>query len=204
MNDIHKTNQQKVLIKNIDYKPYINPEVDARYYLQLPPEKTIITMISPLKRDCGHCFFLEVARKIVEIYENAHFLIVHQEIDLDFQKEFNSIKTSYNLRGRFDIIKFKDEIPDILKASDIFVFPMAIENEFPQIILKAMATGLPVVSIKSNLFQKVILDQETGFLIDKNDVESAFQKISLLLENPDLTEKMGKSGQERVIQHFSR
>ena len=203
MNDPQQTDQPETKIKGIDFKPFIEPELDVRYYLQLPPDKVIITMISPLKKDQGHCFFLTMANMLVREYHNAHFLIVHEEIDMEFQKEFNGLLANLNLKGKLDIIKYKNQIPYILKATDIFVFLKEKGDEFPTIILQAMATGLPVVSIKTSLFQKVILHEETGFLIDSNDIESAIQKIGLLMENPKLSRSMGKLGQKRVVENFS-
>ncbi|MCH7415764.1 glycosyltransferase [Belliella sp. R4-6] len=203
MNNSQQTNKTEPRIKGIDFKPFIEPELDARYYLQLPPDKVVITMISPLKKDQGHCLFLRMASNLVKKYHNAHFLIAHEEIDFEFQREFSGLIENKNLEGKLDIIKNIKGIPDILKATDIFVYLKEKGDEFPTVILKAMATGLPVVSIKTSLFQKVILHEETGFLIENNDIESAIQKISLLMENPNMSKKMGKLGQERIINHFS-
>lgn len=186
----------------IDYRPFLEPELDARYYLQLPPDKEIVTMMAPMKKGFRHFFFLEVANKIAEIFPKTHFLIVSEEVDDDFEKELQTKTSELGLKGKLDIVKSKKDIENALKASNLF---LAIVENAPykfNAILKAMATGLPVIATKCETTEMIIVENETGFLINKGDLDNAVKKISIIMNDRSLANKMGKSGQERVIQHF--
>lgn len=186
----------------IDYRPFVEPELDARYYLQLPLDKDILTMMAPLKAGFGHFFFLEVANRVSEIFPKTHFLILSEEVDSAFEKEVKSKKSELGLRGKLDFIKTKKDIPDALKASNLFILPEAEAMDSSIVLLKAMAAGLPVISSKCETAEMIILENETGYLIDKGDLEKTLEKISLIINNKPLAIKMGKSGQERIVQHF--
>ncbi|MCH7397731.1 glycosyltransferase [Belliella sp. DSM 107340] len=202
MNDSQHTKQSETRIKKIDFKPFIEPELDARYYLQLPPDKLIITMIGSLVKDQGHCFFLELAKSVEKRFENVHFLIVHEDIDPEFQEEFIDLVVNSNLKHKLDTVQSDRKIPDVLKSTDIFVEPAARGKGFAENILKAMATGLPVISVKTELLQNVILQDQTGFLIENNDLSTAVEMISVLIADVEMSKKMGKLGKERALEYF--
>ncbi|GAB2617666.1 glycosyltransferase [Belliella aquatica] len=185
----------------IDYHPFIEPELDARYYLQLPPDKEILTMMAPLKAGFGHFFFLEIAKRVSEIFPNTHFLIVSDEVDSAFELKLKSKKAELGLRGKLDFIKMKKDIPDALKASNLFLLPEAVVDP-STVLLKAMATGLPVISTKCETAEMIVVENETGFLVTNGDLENTIEKISIIINDKSLAKQMGKSGQERVIQHF--
>lgn len=202
MKEIEKDNITQNKSLKIDPRPFLEPELDARYYLQLPPDKDILTMMAPLKAGFGHFFFLEIASGVSEIFPETHFLIVCEEVDPAFEKEVKSKKSELGLRGKLDFIKTRKDIPDALKASNLFLLPEAEAPDSSIALLKAMATGLPVISTKSETAEMVILENETGYLINKGDIEKTVEKISFIINNKSLANKMGKLGQERVIQHF--
>lgn len=195
-----KTTQSKSY--KIDYRPFVELELDARYYLQLPPDKEILTMMAPLKAGFGHFFFLTVATQIAKIFPNTHFLIVCEEVDTAFEKELKSKKSELGLKGKLDIVKTRKDISDALKASNLFILPEAEAMDSSFVLLKAMVAGLPVISSKSETAEMIIVENETGYSIDKGDLEKTIEKISIIINDKSLAIQMGKSGQERVIQHF--
>ena len=74
----------------------------------------------------------------------------------------------------------------------------------PNSILEASAAGLPVVSTRHAGIPDVILDLETGLLVDEHDVNTMAEKMEELLKNSELAREMGKRGKERVQSQFTR
>jgi len=73
----------------------------------------------------------------------------------------------------------------------------------PVAIMDAMATGMAVVATRHSDIPEIVEDGVTGLLADENDVEglrSCFQK---LLEQPELIEKFGLRGREKVERGFN-
>jgi glycosyltransferase involved in cell wall biosynthesis len=49
----------------------------------------------------------------------------------------------------------------------------------------------------------VIVDGETGFLVDRGDGAMLRDKLQRLLSDPELRNKMGKAGRKRYLEHFT-
>jgi len=70
-------------------------------------------------------------------------------------------------------------------------------------ILEASAAGLPVISTKHAGIPDVIIEGETGFLVEEHDVEGMAEKMILLLINKELAIALGKNGKKRIKTDFS-
>jgi len=77
----------------------------------------------------------------------------------------------------------------------------AIDEDFGLVILEAMAASKPVISVNEGGPTYIILDGETGFLADSP--KEMAERMSLLISDPALTEKMGKAGRNRVLGNFT-
>ena len=68
-------------------------------------------------------------------------------------------------------------------------------------VLQYMAAGLPVISSPAGVNKEIVQHGKTGFLAENFD--DWRQSINKLFSDPDLSDTMGKTGQKRVIEHFS-
>jgi len=73
----------------------------------------------------------------------------------------------------------------------------------PVAILEASGAGLPVVSTKHAGIPDIIIDGETGFLVEEKDTNDMAEKIIFLLQNPKLAQKMGSQGKKNIKENFS-
>jgi len=62
----------------------------------------------------------------------------------------------------------RNDVSQIMSCCDMFLLPSLIEG-LPGVILEAFANRLPVVAYNVGGIKEVVLDKETGFLIDKNN-----------------------------------
>jgi glycosyltransferase involved in cell wall biosynthesis len=86
-----------------------------------------------------------------------------------------------------------------LAASDVFVLCSDFEG-LPLTILEAMRAGLAVVASDVGGIAEAVEKGRTGFLTT-ND-EDLTQALAMLLENPDLRERMGREGRKRFLERF--
>jgi glycosyltransferase involved in cell wall biosynthesis len=70
-------------------------------------------------------------------------------------------------------------------------------------ILEGGAAGLPVVATRHAGIQDVIIDGETGLLVDEGDVDSMAESMIRLGENPVLAAELGKAARKRICAEFS-
>jgi glycosyltransferase involved in cell wall biosynthesis len=80
-----------------------------------------------------------------------------------------------------------------MRAADLFLLPSSSPTAegAPQVLAQAAASGLPVVAFRAYQPEAVI-DGHTGFLV--HDDEELAARIRLLIEQPDLRDRMGRSG----------
>jgi glycosyltransferase involved in cell wall biosynthesis len=88
--------------------------------------------------------------------------------------------------------------------ADIFAFPTYYHYEtFGLVNLEAMQYSLPIVSTSEGGIPDVVVDCQTGFLVNKKDPFSLAEKLEILILNPKLREKMGESGRVKYQEEFT-
>lgn len=92
---------------------------------------------------------------------------------------------------------YRSDIPDVLNAADIFVFPSFHEG-MPVSALEAMACGLPIIcsEIRGNV--DIIREGDNGYLFQPSDVETLARKLGYLLDDAEKRKVMGLKNKENV------
>ena len=105
------------------------------------------------------------------------------------------------LSSKVILTGYRNDIPNITNAADIFVFPSFHEG-LPVSLLEAMASGKPVIcsEIRGNV--DVVKDGVNGFLFNPSDVNTLKRKLQLLCNDPSLCDSMGKKNRG-IVENFS-
>jgi glycosyltransferase involved in cell wall biosynthesis len=74
----------------------------------------------------------------------------------------------------------------------------------PLTILEAGATGLPVVSTRHAGIPDVVLEGETGFLVEEHDDASMAQHMVRIAQEPELAGMMGRAARAHIQKNFSK
>jgi glycosyltransferase involved in cell wall biosynthesis len=108
-----------------------------------------------------------------------------------------------------------EELAEAYASSDVFVFPGANET-FGNVILEAMASGLPVVAPKSGGVVDFVIDRVTGYLFAPDDTVSLLLTTKLLVQYTTVARRMGAAGRifaearsweivmDELIEHYHR
>jgi glycosyltransferase involved in cell wall biosynthesis len=88
------------------------------------------------------------------------------------------------------------------QAANIFVFPSRHEG-MPNVVLEAMACGLPVIATSIAGNEELITHGKTGLLVPPEDSINLMEALSALLSNPEQCKQMGVAGRTRVKEHFT-
>jgi glycosyltransferase involved in cell wall biosynthesis len=106
------------------------------------------------------------------------------------------------LEGRVHFLGYRDDIPDLLAACDLFVLPSLFEG-LPISVLEAMAAGKPVVATRIGGTDEAVEHGVTGLLVPARDAEVLAAAIRQLLSNPADARRMGEAGRARALGEFS-
>ncbi|HLG73742.1 MAG TPA: glycosyltransferase [Chloroflexota bacterium] len=106
------------------------------------------------------------------------------------------------LGDRVRFLGIQAAMPDVYAALDVFVLTSAWEG-MPNVVLEAMASGLPVVATSAPGTTEVVLHGETGLLAQVGDAPAVAHHVRTLLDNPESARRMGVAGRQRVESDFS-
>jgi sugar transferase (PEP-CTERM/EpsH1 system associated) len=96
----------------------------------------------------------------------------------------------------------RSDIPEIMRALDIFVLPSLGEG-ISNTILEAMSSGLPVVATRVGGNPELVMEGETGFLVSPADPKAMAESIARYLTQPEMMQRHGRVGRKRVEACFS-
>ena len=94
------------------------------------------------------------------------------------------------------------QIPKYYLLADIFVLPSLSEG-LPTVLLEAAAAGKPCVASNVNGVPDIVIHKETGFLVDKLDLDSYVHYVKLLLTDENLLRRMGKKAEKHTKESFN-
>ena len=95
----------------------------------------------------------------------------------------------------------RDDVPQLLAASDIFTLPSHFEG-LPMSIIEAMLCGLPVVATDIRGSREQVVDGETGFLVAAGTVEPLAAALRRLVADPSLRQRLGEAGRRKALAEF--
>jgi len=97
----------------------------------------------------------------------------------------------------------RDTLPDLYRAADLFVLPAVHDGKgnvdgLPNVILEAMASGLPVVASGISGIPLAVEDGGTGLLVPEKDPGALLQALRRLLADPAAARAMGERGRRKA------
>lgn len=96
----------------------------------------------------------------------------------------------------------RDDVPQLLRALDLFVLP-SLNEGISNTILEAMATGLPVVATRVGGNAELVEEGVTGRLCDAASPQALADAMRPYLADPALGPRQGSAARARVVERFS-
>ncbi|MCX7353276.1 MAG: glycosyltransferase family 4 protein [Alphaproteobacteria bacterium] len=180
------------------FKP-ADPAARARVRAQLrtPDGAVVIAMIGRLVAEKGYPELFEAMRG-----NDAVLWVVGDRLKSDHASGvdamIDAVKRDLSLGPRIRFLGYRQDVPDILAASDIFTLPSHREG-MPRSIIEAMMTGLPVVATDIRGAREEVVEGETGFLVPVRDPAALGTALATLAADPALRARMGAAGRERAL-----
>jgi glycosyltransferase involved in cell wall biosynthesis len=107
-----------------------------------------------------------------------------------------------------DRMIFTGNIPDVESVIQLFTIGVLISNTLvhgegiSNAIMEYMAAGKPVLANDNGGNKEIILHEKTGYILDSTNSKSWGAKINYLLDQPEIAEKMGCAGRNRIASTF--
>ena len=97
--------------------------------------------------------------------------------------------------NNIDFMGSRNDVPDILASSDIFILSSDWEG-FPISIIEAMRAGLPVIASRVGGISEAVIEGRNGFLVSRDDPEALSEAIRKLIPDIKLRKQMGHNSRQ--------
>lgn len=166
-----------------------------RYEMDIPEDGFILVSVGELNENKNHKVIID-AMKILN-NPNIYYVICGKGKKRNFLKEY---AVEQNLAENVRFLGFCSDVPQVLKACDVFCFPSQREG-LGIAALEAMACGLPLVTSNVHGINDYSENNKTGFSCDPQDAEQFAEAIRKLYENPQMRTEMSEVNKS-VVRKF--
>ena len=173
-----------------------------REELGLGPQTPLVGIVARIAPSRGHLRLLEAFAQVRATLPQARLLIVGKG---EFRPQVEQRVWQLGLPESVIFAGYReDDLPEVLAALDLFVLMAPGSEGSCRAALEAMAVGKPVVAARVGALADIVLDGETGLLIDPHSPAALALAISRLLRAPEQARQMGLRGRQRVEHSLSR
>jgi UDP-glucose:(heptosyl)LPS alpha-1,3-glucosyltransferase len=177
-----------VIYNGVDTKLF-HPDIkrqknSSRVQWDIPDEANVFAFVGSGFERKG---LLQVLRAFKFLPESCYLLVAGYDKREQFYRE-EANRLGINLRVKF-LGPQKDVLPCYATA-DVFILP-TLYDPFPNVVLEALACGLPVITSTKSGAVEVISDYSNGFVCDAYDLDKLQNAMQYLCDK-DVAETMGK------------
>jgi glycosyltransferase involved in cell wall biosynthesis len=175
-----------------------HPDPEARARIRagfgVPPDRVVIIIVSRLVRHKGHPELVAALRDI----PGTELWVVGDRLPSDHGEDLERYFAASDLGDRLRRLGYREDVPALLAAADIFALPSHFEG-LPMSVIEAMLTGLPVVATRVRGPREQVVDGVTGMLVPAMKVAPLAAALRRLVEDADLRVRMGEAGRARAL-----
>ncbi len=178
----------------------MSPDERKRIRMGLADETAypLLIAVGRLARPKGYFDLVKAFAKVCETHPAVRLAIAGEgPLCQDLAAEIATLGLDDSLR----LLGERDDIPALLKASELFVSASHWEG-LPLSVLEAMAAGLPVIATSVGDIPQVVV-AGTGLVVPPHDPTALANAICVLLDNPEKRAAMGRNAQLHVARHYS-
>ena len=156
----------------------------------------VITCIAELHPRKGHKYLFQAFKKLQQEMPTLHLVLV------GIGPAEKELKSNYGSIPNIHFLGWREDIPQILKASDIVVLP-SLREAFGLVLIEAMASGVITVATDNGGTKDIIEHGKSGYLVPPANSERLIDAIRIILTNPDQKRDIEATALNRVKTHFT-
>ncbi|MFC2138025.1 glycosyltransferase [Bacteroidota bacterium] len=188
----------KIIYNGVDLNLYnLNYRIDNLY--QKNGKEVIIGNAGRLSAEKGQMYLVEVARKLKD--KGLNFKVLIAGIGR-MKAKLVKYASERDVIDKIEFLGFVEDMKQFHKSIDIFCLTSLWEG-FGYVLIEAMAFEKPVVAFNINSSAEIIDENQSGFLVEKYDIEEYANKVEILIKDKSLREKFGNTGRKKVEKTFN-
>lgn len=183
------------------FRPDAGARARIRAEFGTPPGRAVVVIVSRLVRAKGIPELLAAVQSVEGRGLDAELWVVGERLASDHDDSVEPDFAASTLGPRLKRLGYREDVPAILAAADIFALPSHYEG-LPMSIVEAMLAGLPVVASDLRGVREQVVAGETGLLFPARDVAALTAALARLVADPARRRAMGEAGRARALECF--
>ena len=185
----------------VDVERFSPGPSDMRERLGIPQGAPVLGFVGRLTRDKGLPELVQAFEMILRAAPSAYLLLVGW-FDAAEDALGKDLMRCIQGHPRIHCTGFVTDTAPYYRAMDVMVLPTWREG-FPNAVLEAAATGIPVVTTESTGARDSVVPEVTGLLIPPGYPDAICEAVLKLIRDPDRRHRMGQAARAWVMEHYS-
>jgi glycosyltransferase involved in cell wall biosynthesis len=182
------------------FRPGPTRHRDWRAELAIPADAPVLLTVGRMVTKKGFHVLIDALPAVLEKVPELYVVLAGGGDRLD---EFRRRLTRWSDRVHLPGAVLRDALPDLYRAGDFFVLPAVHDRRgnvdgLPNVILEAIASGLPVVASEISGIPLAITSGETGILVPEQDVGALTEALTHLATDDEARRRMGVAARARA------
>lgn len=169
----------------------------AREALGLPVGGVLIGHLGGMAVHKGAADLVAAADAVLGRSPDARFVLTEYGPDAEVESVRRAVAASPHAE-RVHLVPPVADVFTLLAALDVVAFTSVWPDSLPRVVMEAMAAGRPVVATRTGGVPEMVVDGETGFLIEPGDRDLLADKLLVLATDPERRRRFGAAAVERA------
>lgn len=194
-----------VIWNGVAIKDLPTPRIRGDLFLRRfgwPEDSLIVGLTGQMAEAKGHEDFIAAAARVARINPHARFVIGGRPTE-PFLSTLRTLITAEGLDGVVEFSGWLETATQFFDAIDLFVLASRHDEGFGLVLAEAGERGVAAVATRSGGATEIIVDNETGVLVQKSKPDEMAAAIQELLSNERIREEMGNLARARISESFN-
>lgn len=200
----HQLGKITVVRNGVDVERFARDDQGAanvRAELGVPLGAPVVGLVAAHRPEKRHDRFISLIERLNDAGIEVWGLMVGAG---PLEARNSSMARASRAAGRLVVTGARSDMPAVYSATDAVVLVSDDIETFPLCFLEAQACGVPVVGLDTGGVRETMLEGQTGYLVDRDDLDGMCSVVAELLVDRDRRVSMGRAGREFVARELSR
>jgi len=160
--------------------------------------------VGNIRRVKNQVLFIRALGKVIKTHPEARGMVIGETLagEEATRAVLEDEIARLGLRGKVVLAGFRGDVPMIMGGFAALCMTSDSEG-MPNVVLEAMAAGVPVVATRVGGVADVVRDGETGLLVETGDVHGVAAAMCRILDDPGEAARMAAAGRDLVLEERS-
>ena len=167
---------------------------EYRKMLGLNPNDFVMIFPAELSKRKRQLWLINSIKKLLYSHKNIHLLLPGKD---SLNGKCKKLIDELNLNNQIHLLGFRDDIPKLLKISNLAV-SSAMQEGLPVNIMEAMYVGLPVIALDARGVRELVIDNKNGYIVYNDSEEDFIKYVKRIMKSKSIVKEFSNNSKEMV------